>query len=98
MREDMQRGAEERSWWTEKDGEQTGHGVHGRSVPILSLFLFVFFWERPVRRKELPQSASISFLGLLPLIFFRPSFVCFHSRCLSFLSYILGDPHFTSRC
>ncbi|KAJ7823735.1 hypothetical protein B0H13DRAFT_345309 [Mycena leptocephala] len=28
----MERGAGERSWWTEKDGEQTGHGVHGRCI------------------------------------------------------------------
>jgi hypothetical protein len=27
----------------QKDGEQTGHRVHGRSVLILSLFLFSFF-------------------------------------------------------
>jgi hypothetical protein len=74
------------------------YGVLGRFVSILSLFLSGFFFrssgERGVAwRKELLQSAFISFLGLLPLMSFRPSFLCFRSLALPLLShsYILGD-------
>ncbi|KAJ7839752.1 hypothetical protein B0H13DRAFT_156982 [Mycena leptocephala] len=93
MREDMQRGAEERSWWTEKDGEQ-GHGVHGSYVPILSLFPFEATARggaSPAEEGAPANRAFISFLGLLPSILFGPSFflLSFRSSAL-FLSYMLN--------